>query len=385
MTRVALLADRILTRQGFFEDGAVIVKDASIAGVCLAEELPTNIERTVLTGDLVPGFIDIQVNGGGGVLFNDDPSVDCIRIIAEAHRAFGTTGFLPTLISDDLDKMALAIAAVKDAIEGGVSGVLGIHLEGPFLEMEKRGIHEADKLRRLDDDAIDLLSSLRTGKTLVTLAPEHASYSNIAKLSSRGVIVAAGHTMASYDQTIAAIEHGLSGFTHLFNAMPGPMSRQPGVCGAALDSNQTWCSIIADGHHVHPAMLRLALAAKGTSGLILVTDAMPSVGTLADTFDLGSRRILKLDGRCVSEDGKLAGAHLDMAQAVRNAIKMMQIPAEVAISMATTNPASALGISNRLGCIETGFQADFALLDESGLVQATWIKGKETRTMNQPV
>lgn len=377
MSPYALFADRVLTDEGFAENLCVLVQNGQIESIISAADCPVDIVRTKLTGDLVPGFIDLQVNGGGGVLFNDWPNVEGIRKIAEAHRTFGTTGLLPTLISDDLDKIACAIAAVDQAIAAGVPGILGIHLEGPFLNASKKGIHDASKFRTLDKAALDLVASLKNGKTLVTLAPELVAHDMIRELNERGVIVAAGHTAATYEEMVAALDCGVSGFTHLFNAMPVIQSRAPGSVGAALDSPSTWCSMIVDGHHVHPAVLRIALAAKGAERIVLVTDAMPSVGSTSESFDLGGQTIMAIGGKCVSVDGTLAGADLNMAQAVRNASSMMKVPVESAIRMASANAAAALGIGDKSGAIRSGLSANFALLDDSGFVSATWIDGVE--------
>ena len=379
MSAYALLVDRVLTDDGFAKGSCVIVQDGQIVSIVSAADCPVDIERANLTGDLVPGFIDLQVNGGGGVLLNDRPSVEGIRKIAEAHRTFGTTGLLPTLISDDLDTISRAIAAVDQAIAAGVPGILGIHLEGPFLNARKKGIHDASKFRTLDEAALDLITSLKNGKTLVTLAPELVAHDMIHSLNARGVIVAAGHTAATYEEMEAALACGVSGFTHLFNAMPVMESRAPGAVGAALGSPSAWCSVIVDGHHVHPAMLRIALAAKGAERIVLVTDAMPSVGSTKDSFDLGGQTIAAIGGKCVSADGTLAGADLNMAQAVRNASLMMNVPIESAIRMASANPAAALGISDKSGAIRPGLSANFALLDARGFVSATWIDGVEYR------
>lgn len=377
MSAYALFADRVLTDEGFAENLCVIVQNGQIESIISAADCPVDIVRTRLTGNLVPGFIDLQVNGGGGVLLNDRPSVEGIRKIAEAHRTFGTTGLLPTLISDDLDKIACAIAAVDQAIAAGVPGILGIHLEGPFLNARKKGIHDASKFRTLDKAALDLIASLKNGKTLVTLAPELVAHDMIRELNERGVIVAAGHTAATYEEMVAALDCGVSGFTHLFNAMPAMESRAPGAVGAALDSPSTWCSMIVDGHHVRPAVLRIALAAKGSERIVLVTDAMPSVGSTSESFDLGGQTIMAIGGKCVSVDGTLAGADLNMAQAVRNASSMMKVSVESAIRMASANAAAALGIGDKSGAIRSGLSANFALLDDSGFVSATWIDGVE--------
>src|SRR5687767_10560019 len=248
---LALLNGRILTDTGFVEDKVVLVENGFVTQIVERREAPSNAYRTYdLQGQrLLPGFIDTQVNGGGGVLFNDAPSAESIAEIGRAHRRFGTTGFLPTLISDDLHVVSRAVRAVQDAIQIGVPGVLGIHIEGPFLNEERKGVHDATKLRRLDDTALALLASLKGGKTLVTLAPEKTTPDMIRKLSDAGVIVSAGHTNATYEQIRAALDHGLRGFTHLFNAMSQLTGREPGAVGAALDDANSWCGIILDGIH----------------------------------------------------------------------------------------------------------------------------------------
>jgi N-acetylglucosamine-6-phosphate deacetylase len=377
MSAVALHPSRVLTPAGFRADCCVVMDGGLILDVLPSRGCPDDLPRRELDGDLVPGFIDLQVNGGGGVLFNDQPTVDGIAAIGAAHRRSGTTGFLPTLISDDLAVVARAIEAVDAAIEQGVPGVLGIHIEGPFLNAAKKGAHDASKFRTLDAAAIDLLSSLRRGRTLVTLAPELAPPGTIRALVDRGVIVAAGHTSASYDEIQRAIAEGLGGFTHLFNAMPQLGSREPGPVGAALESRATWCGVIADAHHVHPATLRIALAAKGADGIVLVTDAMPSVGSDVKEFRLTGQRILVEGGRCVTADGTLAGSHLTMAEAVRNAERLMSTDAATAVRMASTVPARILGLSEERGEIRPGLRADLVLVDAEKNVVTTWIGGTD--------
>lgn len=370
---VVLRPTRVLTPGGFAPGHGVGIEGSFIAAVLPPEACPP--DAVELDGDLVPGFIDLQVNGGGGVLLNDQPTVDGVAAIAEAHRAYGTTGLLPTLISDDLAVVAAAIAAVDAAIEAGVPGVLGLHIEGPFLAAAKKGIHNASKFRVLDADAITLLTSLRRGRTLVTLAPEAAPAGAIRALVAAGAVVAAGHTEATYEDMRAAISEGLSGVTHLYNAMSPLSSRAPGVVGAALEDRSLWCGLIVDGHHVHPAALRVAYAAREGQGLVLVTDAMPTVGTSAKTFTLGGQTITADDGRCVAPDGTLAGSNLTMADAVRNAQRLMGLDAHVALEMASAAPASALGLGDTRGAIRPGLRADMALIDAGGNVASTWIGG----------
>lgn len=378
MSPVALLPSRVLTPAGFESDRCVVVDKGRIAGIVPSNEYPQDMPTRKLTGDLLPGFVDLQVNGGGGVLFNDHPTVEGIATIAAAHRRFGTTGFLPTLISDDLEVVAQAIGAVDAAMTRGVPGVLGIHIEGPFLNPAKKGIHDASSFRILDEEAIDLLTSLRHGRTIVTLAPELAPPGSIRALVDRGVVVCAGHTAASYREIQASLAEGLSGFTHLFNAMTQLGSREPGVVGAALEASGTWCGLIVDGHHVHPASLRIALAAIGAERLALVTDAMPTVGWDRKTFQLGGVKITARDGYCIAPDGTLAGSNLNMTQAVRNARGMMDVDDATAIRMATAVPASAIGLSDEIGSIAPGLRADFILVDPDMNVVESWVCGEPT-------
>jgi N-acetylglucosamine-6-phosphate deacetylase len=324
---------------------------------------------------LLPGFIDAQVNGGGGVLFNDAPTVESIRAIGAAHRRFGTTGFLPTLISADLHTIAHAIEAVRGAIDAGVPGVLGIHIEGPFLSLARKGVHDPAMLRELDPSAHGLLTSLRNGRTLLTLAPEMTTPHIIGKLVAAGVIVSAGHTNASYAEIRAALDHGLTGFTHLFNAMSQLTGREPGTVGAALEDTHSWCGIIVDGEHTDPVVLRIALRCKPHNRFLLVTDAMSSVGTGSDHFVLQGRRITVRGHACLDEDGRLAGSNIDMASCVRNAVRMLQVPLAEAVRMASRYPAEFLGLGAQLGRIVPGYRANLVVADADLNVLETWIDG----------
>ncbi|RVT42320.1 N-acetylglucosamine-6-phosphate deacetylase [Sphingobium algorifonticola] len=375
MTRRIFTGAAIVTEAGSREGHALVVEAGHVASVVPDIDVDGNGEVVSLGGGtIVPGFIDLQVNGGGGVLFNDEPTVEGIAQIAAAHRRFGTTGFLPTLISDDRGKIAKAIDAVERAIAMRIPGVLGIHIEGPFLNPAKRGIHDADKFDVIDAEALALLTGLKSGKTLVTLAPELAAPGVIRELSKHDIIVAAGHSMASYDDMQRARSEGMKAVTHLFNAMTQMESRAPGVVGAGLEGALT-CGIIVDGHHVHPAVLRIALSAVGAEKLMLVTDAMPTVGSASKTFSLAGQTITAIDGACRAADGTLAGSDLDMATAFRNAISMMSASIVQASKMASTTPAALIGHGKIRGRLGPGMRADFVHLDDAMQVRGTWIAG----------
>ena len=373
----ALVNGRILLPDGFVDGRTVLLDEGRIAAIVDEADLQPGVDLYDLGGGLlVPGFIDTQVNGGGGVLFNDAPTADTIRTIGRAHRAFGTTGFLPTLISDDLSVIRSGIEAVETAIEEGVPGVLGIHIEGPFLNEHRKGIHDADKIRALDEEGLAVLTSMRRGRTLVTVAPECTTPEMIARLVDAGVVVSAGHSNGKYADVSAAIEAGLSGVTHLFNAMSPLGAREPGVVGAALENDSVWCGIIVDGHHVSPTTLKLALRCKPPEKFMLVTDAMPSVGSATKEFVLQGKRITAREGVCVDPRGTLAGSDLDMAWAIRNSVKLVGIAPETAFLMASRAPAEFLGMEQDRGAIAAGRRADLALLDDNLLVRETWIAGE---------
>lgn len=375
---VALVNGRVLADEGLLDGHCVLLEAGRIVAVAPESDARCrSAQRVDLKGQLLlPGFIDSQVNGGGGVLFNDAPSIETIRAIGAAHRRFGTTGFLPTLISDDLEVVARAIAAVQSAIQAGVPGVLGIHIEGPFLNVARKGVHDPAKLRELDASAVGLLTSLRGGKTLVTLAPEMTTPEIIQSLVKSGVVVSAGHTNATYAQIATALRHGVTGFTHLFNAMSQLTGREPGVVGAALDDPKSWCGIIVDGEHTSPVVLRIALRCKPHDRFMLVTDAMPGVGTNSTSFYLQGRKISVSGLVCVDEDGRLAGSNIDMASCVRNAVRLLQLPLPEAVRMASLYPAEFLGIGHDTGRIRAGYRANLVLADESLNVLETWIDGR---------
>ena len=326
-------------------------------------------------GWLLPGFVDTQVNGGGGVLLNDQPSAAGVAAIAAAHAQFGTTALMPTLISDSVEAVAAALDAVDEAIGQGVAGVVGVHIEGPFINPARKGIHSEERLRLLDDATIALLTAKRRGVVMLTLAPELASAEQIAALAAAGVVLSAGHTNASYEQALAGFDHGITGVTHLFNAMTPLQHRAPGVVGAALDRDDVFCGLIVDGVHVAPAAVRLACRVKGADRLMLVTDAMPGVGNGGQPFMLDGRPIYVRDGKCTDAAGTLAGSGLDMASALRNTLAMTGLPIGDISTMASATPAAFLGLAERMGRLALGQAADFVVLDAGLAVQQTWIGG----------
>ena len=356
MTALALINVTLVLPDREVSDHALLIERDRIAAIVLAADIP-------------------PASAVNDLLFNDSPAVVGITAIAAAHRRFGTTGLLPTLISDRAEVVERAIEAVDQAMAEHVPGVLGIHIEGPHLNAAKHGIHDATKFTVIDALAIKRLSIGSQGVRLVTLAPELAPAGAIAALTARGVIVSAGHSTADYDQTRDALRAGLRGFTHLFNAMTQLTSRAPGMVGAAIEDRASWFGLIVDGVHVHPATLRIALAARGLEGAMLVTDAMPPVGGSQTSFNLMGKAIAVVDGTCRGPDGTLAGSALSMAQAFRNAIDLLGISVVEASRLASGNPATFLGLQTETGAIATGLRADLVHLDARRRVRRTWIGG----------
>lgn len=373
----ALMNAEILTGHSWQDELALLIEDGQIAGICREAECPADYECENLDGRrLVPGFIDTQVNGGGGILLNEAKSLADIATIAAAHRKYGTTAMLPTLITDSWETMERVAGLIREAIAKGMPGILGLHFEGPYLNAARKGVHEEVHIRTVDDRFVDLVTAGDLGKVLVTLAPEKVPTSIIRELSEKGVHVSAGHSTASFDEMQAAIAAGLTGVTHLYNAMPPMESREPGLIGAALTCSDCYCGFINDGYHVHPATLKVAIAAKGLDRMMLVTDAMSTIDTQATRLMLGNREITLKDGRLTTKDGTLAGSALDMTSAVRNAVTLLDLPLEEAIQMATAVPAEFLGLSRSHGLIARGYRADIVCLNQKFQVEKSWIAGQ---------
>jgi len=374
--RYAICASAIFDGAEIHKDRAVLIQGGRILGIVPPVNLPRGVPVRTLPDDawVAPGFIDVQVNGGGDLLLNDEPNAAAMAAIATAHRKFGTTGVMPTLITDAREKMVAALAAV-DRAAALSPGVLGLHLEGPFISPEKPGIHNRDYIRVPTAEDLDLLTAPRDTALLVTLAPECVGEGVVARLAQAGLRVSLGHSMATYEQTKAALDEGLTGFTHLFNAMRPLGSRDPGPVAAALEAPNAFFGMIVDGEHVAPPMLRLAL--RGAAHPMLVTDAMPPVGGTKTSFTLNGEKIALKAGRLTNAAGTLAGSALDMASAVRNTVNLLDVPLADALRFASTEPAAFLGLGDKLGRIASDFRADLVAFNPRDMtIYETWVKGR---------
>jgi N-acetylglucosamine-6-phosphate deacetylase len=374
---IVLSGARIFDGENFLLDHAVVVEGERIAAIVPYAERPQGAARDLAGGLLAPGYIDVQVNGGGGVLFNEEPTPEAIARIAAAHRKHGTVGLLPTLVTDAPQLMTAAIAATREA-RRRTPATLGLHLEGPFLDPRRRGAHELKYVRDLAPGDVETIVDADCGAVMLTLAPNRVGAASIAELARRGVFVSLGHSEASYEEARAAIQAGARAFTHLFNAMSASVGREPGMVGAALDLADAFVGIIADGHHVHEANLRIALAAKRHDRFMLITDAMPPTAGGPDHFDLQGRRVTRANGCLRLDDGTLAGSVLTMDEAVRYVVNVVGVDLGDALAMASRVPATFLRRDNELGRIAPGHLASLVHLDDELRVLETWIEGRPT-------
>ncbi len=376
----ALVGARIFTGEEFLENQALIINGDAIEAVVPASDLSPDFVRVELSGGvLAPGFIDLQVNGGGGAFFTNNTSVDAIQTMLDGHRPTGTTSFLPTLISDTREVHQAGVRAVADAVGAGIKGVLGVHVEGPFFDMARRGAHNERYIRKMGQADIDwLVASVKAQhefKVMLTLAPEHADAGQIKQLTSAGVVVCAGHTDGHYDDVVAALKEGLSGFTHLYNAMRPTTGREPGVVGAALEDTNSWCGIIIDTYHVHAASARIAYAAKPKGKMYLVTDAMSTVGSPEKSFQIYGETIYEKDGCLVNAEGRLAGSAIGMIDAVRLNTHWVGVELAESLRMASLYPAEFMQVDNYLGRIRANYRADLVHFTDDFKVTRTWIAG----------
>lgn len=373
----ALTAPAIFDGDRRLAQHCVVVRGEAVLDVLPLEQLPadTPLQRFD-TGTLAPGFVDLQVNGGGGRLFNNDPSPDTLRTMLAAHRALGTTALVPTVISDSQATRSAAMAAVKQSREEGISGVLGIHFEGPWLNHERHGAHREAALCAPDPEEIAWLCAQEDVLRLVTLAPECVPPGVIAQLSDASVIVCAGHTEATHTDMADAVTEGMVGVTHLFNAMRAMSAREPGVVGTALEMDALWAGIIADGHHVHPGAIRIAARAKPPGGLLLVSDAMATVGSSERAFTLYDETIQQTDGKLVNAGGRLAGSAIGLIDAVRYCKTEVGLPLEECLRMASLYPATAISLQDSMGRLSAGYRADIVHLNEEIRATQAWVGGE---------
>ena len=372
----ALTGARIFTGENFLDDHAVVISEPRIAQVVPRHAIGAMRFEDLGGGLLAPGFIDVQVNGGGGALLNDAPTIETVRTIATSHRKFGTVGLLPTVITDAQSVLLQAIAAVRDARSQAVPGVLGIHIEGPFIDSERKGAHAQRFIRAMTSEDVNWIGGLDCGVVMLTLAPNKVPPELIRQLVERGVLVSLGHAEASHAEATVALQSGARAFTHLFNAMSQMNGREPGMVGAALSDAGSFISIIADGFHVHDEAIRVALAAKSADRMMLISDAMPPAAGGPPHFDLQGRTVRRENGRLQLDDGTLAGSNLTMDEAVRHCVQVLQLDLAASLRMASLTPASFLRKSHEMGRIAPGYLASLVHLGDDLSVKATWIDSK---------
>ncbi|OEA19258.1 N-acetylglucosamine-6-phosphate deacetylase [Vibrio parahaemolyticus] len=372
----ALSNCKIYTGSDVLTDHAVIVENDLIQSIVPVAELPKGIEVKDLNGaNLSPGFIDLQLNGCGGVMLNDAITAETMQIMHEANLKSGCTSFLPTLITSSDEDMRAAISATREYHKKYQNQSLGLHLEGPYLNVAKKGIHSVDFIRPSDDGMIDLICSNADIIAKVTLAPEQNDPEHIARLKAAGIVVSIGHTNATYAEARKGFEAGITFATHLFNAMTPMVGREPGVVGAIYDTPEIYAGIIADGFHVDYANIRIAHKIKGEK-LVLVTDATAPAGANIDHFIFVGKKVYYRDGKCVDENGTLGGSALTMIEAVQNTVEHAGIALEEALRMATLYPATAIGVEDRLGRIRKGMVANLTIFDRDFNVKATVVNGQ---------
>lgn len=327
--------------------------------------------RRIACAIAAPGFIDIQINGAGDRQFNDTTTMNGLRAMVAGAAKGGTAHVMATYITAPGTSYQAAMAAVGEGTRAGLPGLLGLHLEGPFISPDRPGIHPPDAIRQMEAADLAALCALAEHPRLITLAPEECAPETIAKLAGAGWQVFLGHSVATYETVQVAAAAGMSGVTHLFNAMPPLTGRAPGPLGTALDGTLPFAGIIADGIHVHPANLSLAYSCVGPSRLCLVTDAMLTLGGTTTEFSVGARRVYLREGRLADAEGRLGGAHLAMDEAVRNMIRFVGIRPQDALAMAATTPARALELEDELGRIAPGYRASFSIFNADFNARAT--------------
>ena len=375
----AITGSKLFNGIDFIEHKALLIDDQHIAGIVNEDAIPTDYQVQKLEGGILsPGFIDLQVNGGGGKLFNNSPDKESLNTIISAHQYFGTTSIMPTVISDSLNILQKCTDTISNEIDNNHS-LLGIHIEGPFFNVKYRGVHQKQYINTINASYLNLFETLDKFPVMLTLAPECISIKQLKHLKSLGFKILAGHTDANYDQLEEAVKYGLDGFTHLFNAMGQISAREPGVVGSAFDFDETSASIIVDLHHVHPSLINLSFKQKPKGKLFFVSDSMATINHGEPSFELYDEVVSESNGRIINSEGKLAGSSITQIDAIKNAYQKCSIPLESAISMATLYPAEYLGVSDYIGQLKKGYRADLAHFDSNFHVQNVWLAGKQIK------
>ena len=375
----AITGSKLFNGKKFIEHKALLIDDQHIVGIVNEDAIPTDFLIKKLDGGILsPGFIDLQVNGGGGKLFNNSPDKESLNTIISAHQYFGTTSIMPTVISDSLNILQKCTDTISNEINNNHS-LLGIHIEGPFFNVKYRGVHQKQYINTINASYLNLFETLNKFPVMLTLAPECISIKQLKHLKSLGFKILAGHTDANYDQLEEAVKYGLDGFTHLFNAMGQISAREPGVVGSAFDFDETSASIIVDLHHVHPSLINLSFKQKPKGKLFFVSDSMATINHGEPSFELYDEVVSESNGRIINSEGKLAGSSITQIDAIKNAYQKCSIPLESAISMATLYPAEYLGVSDYIGQLKKGYRADLAHFDSNFHVQNVWLAGKQIK------
>ena len=375
----ALIGAQLFSGKEFFDNRALLIDGENIIDIINEHNIPNNFETQKLNGGILsPGFIDLQVNGGGGKLFNNSPDKQSLNAIIEAHQHFGTTSIMPTVISDSLNVLKRCATTISEVIENNKS-LLGVHIEGPFFNVKYRGVHQKQYINTINSDYLNLFESLKDFPVMLTLAPECISTKQLKHLKSLGFKILAGHTDASYDQLEEAIKYGLDGFTHLFNAMGQISAREPGVVGSALTFDNAAASIIVDLHHVHPSLIQMAYKQKPQGKLFFVSDSMATIHHGEPSFELYDEVVSESNGRIINSEGKLAGSSITQIDAIKNAYQSCNIPLNDAIAMVTRYPAEYLGVANYLGSLKSGYRADLTHFDLDFQVHNVWVAGKQLK------
>lgn len=374
----AIVGPRIYSGEAFFNKHALLFEAETIVGIVAKNNIPNEfIVKDVGDGVLAPGFIDLQVNGGGGVLFNNSPTKESLQLMTNAHQFFGTTSIMPTVISDSIENLKACTNAVNKAIKDNPA-IVGLHIEGPFFSHKYRGTHNENFISEWNPNYIELIQNLKDLQVILTIAPECVPLEQIKLLSTMGVKIQAGHTDADFERISEAINCGLSGFTHIYNAMSQISPREPGVVGASLHFDEAIASIIVDCHHVHPALVQLAFKQKPKGKLLFVSDAMATIHS-DDSFELYGEVLNDTNGKIVNAAGKLAGSSITQIDAVKNAVNVCNIPLDEALSMASRYPAEYLGIDDHLGTLKAGHRVDIVHFDSNFNVLNVWGSGKQVK------